>query len=95
MSQWEDSFKNHAIHTTHQNLTVLLDDEELLSEDVHVVGIVDRIRQAALYTKSCLDNVILTLANQGHLNNANSYLQNILHGIIFPHLPVFRIKMII
>ena len=81
MSQWDDNYKNHAIHTTYQNLLILLDDEELISEDIDVISILDRVRQAALYTRSCLDNVIPAIVNHGALNNANSYLQAIINGV--------------
>jgi DNA repair exonuclease SbcCD ATPase subunit len=81
MSKWEDNYKNHPIHTTLQNLNEALDDETLVSDDINISDLVDRIRQAASFANSCLENVLPALTSQGSLNNANSYLQNILNEI--------------
>ncbi len=81
MSKWEDNYKNHQIHTTIQSLLEALGDNDLISDDLNVSGMVDRIRQAVSYSQSCLDNVLPSLASQGNLNNANSSLQNILNEL--------------
>lgn len=81
MSKWEDNYKNHPIHTTLQNLNEVMDDEALASDDINIIDLVDRIRQAVSFTSSCLDNVLPALTSQGSLNNANSYLQNILNEV--------------
>ncbi len=81
MSKWEDGYRDHPIHTTLQNLIEAVDDDSLTSDDINVIDLVDRINQAISYTKSCLDNVLPALINQGSINNANSYLQNIINEV--------------
>lgn len=81
MSKWEDNYKNHPIHTTLQSLREALEDEALVSDDINIIDLVDRIRQAESFASSCLENVLPVLTSQGSLNNANSYLQNILNEV--------------
>ncbi len=81
MSKWEDNYRKHPIHTTLQSLVEALDDDALASDNINVIDLVDRIRQAASFTNECLNNVLPALINQGNLNNSNSYLQNILNEL--------------
>ena len=77
MSQWDNKFSEHAIHASIDNLTSRLEDKELISEDLNVIEIIDRITQAKSYAELCLQNLIPALVNHGHLNNANSYINSI------------------
>jgi hypothetical protein len=81
MSQWEDQFKKHPVHTTLSHLRAIFDGNELVSEDVTVIGLVDKIRQASAYCESALENVIPAIINDAALRNINSYLQNILNEV--------------
>lgn len=77
MSQWDDRFNEHAIHASIENLTERLEDEELISEDLNMIEIIDRITQAKSYAELCLQNLIPALVNHAHLNKANSYISSI------------------
>jgi myosin heavy subunit len=77
MSQWEDKFSEHAIHASLDNLAERLDDETLVTEDLNVLELIDRVRQAKSYTEIYLQNLIPALVNHTHLNNANSYIGSI------------------
>lgn len=77
MSQWDDKFNEHAIHASIDNLTNRLEDKELISEDLNIIEIVDRIVQAKSYAELSLQNLIPALVNHAHLNKANSYLNSI------------------
>jgi len=77
MSQWENKFSEHAIHASLDNLAERLDDESLVTEDLNVLELIDRVRQAKSYTEICLQNLIPSLVNHAHLNNANSYIGSI------------------
>lgn len=81
MSQWEDKLEQHAIHTTLANLNEALESEVLISEDINVIAFTDKIGQLSAYIDISLKNVIPPLINQGHLNNANSHLQNVLNEL--------------
>lgn len=78
MSKWEDQLTQHPIHNTLASLKDSLNHEELVSEDIEVNGLIDRISQAADYAVSCLGIVLPALINHGHLDKANSYLTAIL-----------------
>lgn len=78
MSQWDDKFKNHAIHATLDNLEERLSDETLKTDDLSVLEHIDRIAQLKLYAETCLENLIPALVNLGHLNNTNSYIQSLI-----------------
>lgn len=77
MSQWDDRFKEHAIHASIENLTERLGSDDLISEDLNIIEIIDRITQAKSYAELCLSNLIPALVNYTHLNNANSYMSSI------------------
>jgi uncharacterized membrane protein len=77
MSQLDDQFSKHAIHASIENLADRLTDDSLVTEDLNVLEIIDRIKQAASYVENCLDNVIPALVNFSHLNKANSYISTI------------------
>lgn len=77
MSQWDNKFSEHAIHASIDNLTSRLEDKELISEDLNVIEIIDRITQAKSYADLCLQNLIPALVNYGHMNKANSYINSI------------------
>lgn len=77
MSQWDDKFNEHAIHASIDNLTSRLEDKELISEDLNIIEIIDRIVQAKSYAELSLQNLIPALVNHAHLNKANSYLNSI------------------
>lgn len=77
MSQWDDKFNEHAIHASIENLTERLEDKELISEDLNMIEIIDRIVQAKSYAEICLQNLIPALVNHAHLSKANSYLSSI------------------
>ena len=81
MSQWDDKYKEHPVHITLSNLRDIIDNDALISEDVTIIGAVDRIRQAAEYTATSLQNVIPAIFNNTVLNNINSYLQNIINEV--------------
>lgn len=78
MSQWDEKFKSHAIHTTLENLEERLSDENLKSDDLSVIEHLDRIHQLSNYAAVCFGSLIPALVNQGHLNNANSYIQSVI-----------------
>ncbi|MCO5786759.1 hypothetical protein DHB74_10380 [Pseudomonas sp. G11-1] len=77
MSQWDDRFNEHAIHASLENLTERLEDKELVSEDLNMIEIIDRVTQAKLYAELCLQSLIPALVNHAHLNKANSYISSI------------------
>lgn len=77
MSQWDDKFNEHAIHASIDNLSSRLEDKELISEDLNIIEIIDRIVQAKSYAELSLQNLIPALVNHAHLNKANSYLNSI------------------
>ena len=77
MSQWDDRFKEHAIHASIENLTERLGNDDLISEDLNIIEIIDRITQAKSYAELCLQNLIPALVNHTNLNNANSYINSI------------------
>lgn len=77
MSQLDDQFSEHAIHTSIENLADRLTDDSLVTEDLNVLEIIDRIKQAASYVENCLNNVIPALVNHSHLNKANSHISSI------------------
>lgn len=77
MSQWDDKFNEHAIHASIDNLASRLEDKELISEDLNIIEIIDRIVQAKSYAELSLQNLIPALVNHAHLNKANSYLNSI------------------
>lgn len=81
MSQWDDNFNNHAIHTTIVNLAERLSDKELVLEDLGAIELIDKIVQVNSYAEICLQNVIPALVNKAHLNSANSSFQNILNEL--------------
>ncbi|MBW3513124.1 hypothetical protein KO537_00010 [Shewanella sp. NKUCC01_JLK] len=77
MSQWDDQFSDHAIHASIENLVDRLTDDSLVTEDLNVFEIIDRIKQVASYVENCLSNVIPALVNHTHLSKANSYISSI------------------
>ncbi|MFY0667625.1 MAG: hypothetical protein JXQ95_06315 [Alteromonas stellipolaris] len=77
MSQWDDQLSEHAIHASIENLAERLTDDSLVTEDLNVLAIIDRIKQAASYVENCLNNVVPALLNQSHLNKANSHISSI------------------
>ena len=81
MSQWDDKYKEHPVHATLSSLCDIIESEALISEDVTIIGVVDRIRQAAEYTTTSLQNIIPAIFNNGVLNNINSYLQSIINEV--------------
>ncbi len=81
MSQWDDKYKDHPVHTTLSTLCDIIENEALISEDATIIGAVDRIRQATEYTATSLQNVIPAIFNNGVLNNINSYLQSIINEV--------------
>lgn len=81
MAQWEEKLSNHAIHTTLHNLTEAMNSDEIASEDITVMEHVERIAQLVSYAKIRLSNSIPPLINHGHLNNANSHIQNVLNEV--------------
>ncbi len=52
-------------------------DEALISEDVNVIELIDKIEQLVTYSEICLQNVIPSLVNISSLNNANSQITNV------------------
>ncbi|MCF6193118.1 MAG: hypothetical protein L3J46_02155 [Kangiellaceae bacterium] len=81
MSQWDDKYKEHPVHTTLSSLCDIIENEALISEDVTIIGVVDRIRQVTVYTTTSLQNVIPAIFNNAVLNNISSYLQNIINEV--------------
>jgi hypothetical protein len=77
MSQWDDQLSDHAIHASIENLADRLTDDSLVTEDLNILAIIDRIKQAVSYVESCLNNVIPALVNHSHLNKANSHISSI------------------
>ena len=51
MSQWDDKFREHAIHASLENLGERLADESLKTDDLSLVEHLDRINQLKLYYK--------------------------------------------
>lgn len=81
MTDLDDQFQEHAVHTTLDNLTQLLNEEVFVSEDLAVVSQWTRITQAAAYAKGRFGRTVPGLANIGHLNKANNALQNIINEV--------------
>lgn len=81
MSQWDDRFNEHAIHVSIENLTERLKAKELISEDLNMIEIIDRITQAKSYANLCLQNLIPALVNHANLDKANSYIGSIISEI--------------
>jgi hypothetical protein len=46
MLQLDDQFSEHAIHASIENLADRLTDDSLLTEDLNVLEIINRIKQA-------------------------------------------------
>lgn len=74
MSKWEEQLKNHAIFTTLADLSERLKDESLISEDINVIELVDKIVQLQAYAEISLNNIVPELIGLGVINNANSQL---------------------
>jgi uncharacterized membrane protein len=81
MSKWDDQLANHAISTTAANLAERLKVDELITEDVNVIDLVDKIRQLIAYYEICIANVIPSLINIANLNNANSQMTNVMNEL--------------
>jgi len=73
----DDQLSNHAINTTLANLSERLKEEVLISDDINIIELVDKIRQLTTYTETCLENVIPQLINVATLNTANSQMTNV------------------
>jgi len=69
MSKWDDQLNNHVINTSLANLAERMKEEILISDDINVIELVDKINQLLLYSEMCLQNVIPQLVNVGNLNN--------------------------
>lgn len=63
MSEWDDRFKNYPVHVALSNLQDILDSDDLVSEDITVIGLIDRVFQAVEYTSVSLDSVIPVICN--------------------------------
>ncbi|MDF0535788.1 hypothetical protein PY479_16080 [Shewanella sp. A32] len=74
MSQWDDKFAEHAIHTNINNLNERLNNNALITEDLNIIDILDKIKQAISYSEVCLNNIIPALVNFANLDKANEYL---------------------
>jgi len=77
MNKWDEQLKSHAIFTTLADLSEKLKDGSLISEDINIIELVDKITQLQVYTEISLDNVVPELINLGVLNNANSQMTNV------------------
>lgn len=81
MSEREDAFRKHPIHTTLDNISSALENDTFRSEDPAVIGLIDRVRESVSYTRSALSYTIPSLINPGTLKQSNSLLQQILNEI--------------
>lgn len=81
MSEREESFRSHPIHTTLGNLADIMDGDVFKTEDANILSAIDRINQVVIYTKTVLDNCIPALCNPGSLKQSNSHLQNVLNEV--------------
>ncbi|MEH6648883.1 MAG: hypothetical protein V7707_02525 [Motiliproteus sp.] len=81
MSKWNEQLSSHAIQTTITNLTESLKNDSLISDDITVIDLIDKINQGVSYSKICIANAIPSLINIGHLNNANAQLASALSEI--------------
>lgn len=77
MNKWDEQLKSHAIFTTLADLSEKLKDESLVSEDINIIELVDKITQLQIYTDISLRNVVPVLINLSVLNNANSHMTNV------------------
>lgn len=77
MNKWEEQLKNNPIFTTLADLSEKLKDESLVSEDINVIELVDKICQLQIYAEIALSNVVPELINLGILKNANSQMTNV------------------
>lgn len=77
MNKWDEQLRDHAIFTTLADLSEKLKDESLISEDINVIELVDKISQLQAYTEISLRNVVPELINVGVLNNANNQMTNV------------------
>ena len=77
MSQFEDRYKNHPVHTTLANLLEILKREELKTDNTNIMSLVDRIGQAADYCNICLENVLPALVTSQSLDQMNNHIQSI------------------
>ncbi len=81
MSNMEEAFNGHQLHSTLANLESALENERLVSDKTNVIVLVDRISTAASYCKSCLGLTLANLISERSLNNANTHVQNILNEV--------------
>lgn len=77
MNKWEEQLKNHAIFTTLADLSERLKDESLISEDINVIELVEKIVQLQAYAEISLSNIVPELISLGVINNVNSHLINV------------------
>ena len=77
MNKWDEQLRGHAIFTTLADLSEKLKDDSLISEDINVIELVDKITQLQTYAEISLRNVVPELINLGVLNNANSQMTNV------------------
>jgi hypothetical protein len=81
MSEKEDVFRKHPIHTTLDNISSALESDAFRTEDPTVTDLVDRVRESVSYTRSSLSYTVPSLINRVLLKQSNNLLQTILNEI--------------
>lgn len=77
MTKWIEQLNNHAVFTTLSDLSERLKENALVSEDINVIELVDKIHQLVAYSDTSLRNVVPELVGTGTLNTANSHITNV------------------
>ncbi len=77
MTKWDEQLNNHALFTTLSYLSERLKDEALISDDINIIVLVDKINQLVVYCDLSLRNAVPELVNVATLNNANSQMTNV------------------
>jgi hypothetical protein len=77
MTKWNDQLNQHALSITLSDLSERLKDEELISDDINVIELINKINQLVVYCELALRNVIPELVSAATLNGANSHMTNV------------------
>ncbi len=81
MSEREDAFRKHPIHTTLDNISSALENDAFSAEDPIVIGLIDRVRESVSYTRTSLSYTIPSLISPGLLKQSNNLLQQVLNEL--------------
>ena len=81
MSQWDDAFNKHAVHSTLANIRDLTESPKLPIDNQQALELIEKIKVAATYTEVSLQNALKPLVSANTLNQCNKLLTNILNHL--------------